>query len=59
MRFAILGSAAAPTHDGGVGRNELFQSLGAPDFVTASGGWALEINLTHNSVARASGVKQE
>ncbi len=79
----------------GVGRNELVQSLGAPDLcvapcrlhrvahltyfffpyrptsakevgggmteitVSAGGGWALEVDLAHNSVAKASWVKQE
>jgi|ERR1700722_2027379 len=81
----------------GVSRNELLQSLGAPDFgappedagcikstrlayffyphkpstgkdvgngsvevtVSAGGGWALEVKLTHDSVAKVSWVKQE
>jgi hypothetical protein len=81
----------------GVGRNELVQSLGTPDFcvaprdagcsgsphltyffppyqppsakdvgdrmteitVSAGGGWALEVDLAHNYVAKASWVKQE
>jgi len=81
----------------GVDKNELVQSLGAPDFcvaprdascngsphltyfffpyqppsakhvgdgmteitVNAGGGWALEVDLAHNHVAKASWVKQE